>query len=85
VVRSCTGRPTVGLVPPTTFAQPPGLDDKGVRDWGKIADKVHDGDLAEALHKLRDFERKRGGSAETERLRTWLENQALHPRPGDLD
>ncbi len=60
---------------PPSFPAPPGLDDKAARDWRKVADKVHDGDYGEALHKLRELERKRGVSAESARLRSWLEGQ----------
>lgn len=61
---------------PMVFDPPPGLDGKGARDWAKIADKVHDGDLGEALHKLHDFERKHGASPESAALRTWLAARA---------
>ncbi len=63
-----------------TFDAPRDLDDKGVRDWAKIADKIHDGDYREAHDKLRAFERKRGASPETAALRAWLETQ-----PDDSD
>jgi hypothetical protein len=58
-----------------SFQAPADLDGKGRRDWGKVAEKVHDGDLGEALHKLREFERKHGTSPESVRLRAWLERQ----------
>lgn len=61
---------------PLTFTQPPDLDDKGLRDWAKLADKVNEGDYGEALHKLHDFERKHGASSESAALRAWLEQQA---------
>jgi eukaryotic-like serine/threonine-protein kinase len=67
------GRDVAGR--PATFASPPGLDGKSAKDWRMIADKVHEGDYGEALHKLRDFERKRGASDESARLRAWLEQQ----------
>jgi hypothetical protein len=65
---------------PARFEAPPGLDGKSAKDWRKVAEKVHDGELEEARHKLRDFERKHGTSAESARLRQWLEQQ-----PGDED
>ncbi|MBK9035823.1 MAG: serine/threonine protein kinase [Myxococcales bacterium] len=73
--------PAAGLAPrgddlPVRFDPPADLDDKGARDWSKIADKVRAGDLREALNKLRGFERKRGVSPETLRLRAWLEAHA---------
>ena len=60
---------------PISFEAPRGLDGKGHKDWSKVAEKVHDGDYGEALHKLREFERKRGTSPESARLRAWLERQ----------
>jgi hypothetical protein len=60
---------------PRTFAAPPFRDGKAAKDWGKIAEKINHGDLDEALHKLRDFERKHGESAESIELRDWLESQ----------
>ncbi|MEZ4403874.1 MAG: serine/threonine-protein kinase [Kofleriaceae bacterium] len=60
---------------PIRFDAPAGLDGKGAKDWAKIADKVQRGELGEALAKLREFERKRGTSSETTRLRAWLERQ----------
>ena len=60
---------------PLTFAAPPGLDEKGARDWRKIAEKVAEREFAPALGKLREFERKHGATDETARLRAWLEQQ----------
>jgi hypothetical protein len=60
---------------PVSFEAPAGLDGKANKDWAKVADKVNDGDYGEALHKLREFERKRGTSPQSARLRAWLERQ----------
>jgi serine/threonine protein kinase len=75
------GPAPASLDQPTSFAPPPDLDERSARDWRKVADKVHEGDLGEAYEKLRHFERKHGSSAESARLRAWLERQ---PR-GDYD
>jgi eukaryotic-like serine/threonine-protein kinase len=69
--------------PPLRFDAPPDLDDKGARDWTKIADKIRDNHLHDALRRIRDFERKHGSSAESSRLREWLESQPMPPRPDD--
>ncbi len=87
-LRSDGGTPPAGTAPgplgapleldddqPLTFAAPPGLDDKGARDWRKIAEKVAEREFAPALGKLREFERKHGATDETARLRAWLERQ----------
>ena len=87
-LRSDGGTPPAGTAPgplgapleldddqPLTFAAPPGLDDKGARDWRKIAEKVAEREFAPALGKLREFERRHGATDETARLRAWLERQ----------
>lgn len=73
--RPLGARPIADDDQPLTFAAPPGLDDKGARDWRKIAEKVAERDFGGALGKLREFERKRGATNETARLRAWLERQ----------
>lgn len=57
------------------FDAPADLDGRAARDWRKIADKVHDGDLRGARGKLREFERKHGASPESRALAAWLEAQ----------
>ena len=73
--RPLGARPIADDDQPLTFAAPPGLDDKGARDWRKIAEKVAAREFGAALGKLREFERKRGATDETARLRAWLERQ----------
>jgi serine/threonine protein kinase len=60
---------------PRSFAPPPDLDGRGMKDWGKVADKVHKGEYGEALDKLEDFEERHGASRESAALRQWLEQQ----------
>jgi serine/threonine protein kinase len=76
---SSTSGPFPSVAPPPgeprSFAQPPDLDGRGMKDWGKVADKVHKGEYGEALDKLEDFEDKHGASRESAALRTWLERQ----------
>ncbi len=74
-------RPSPRPGQPTAFTAPPGLAGKAARDWSKVAQKVHDGDPDEALDKLMEFERKHGASAESRRLRAWLEQAS--PRYDD--
>ncbi len=66
-----------------SFPAPSDLDEKAARDWRKLADKVHDGNYREALHKLREFERKHGASNESARLGEWLSRQPQQPRGHD--
>jgi serine/threonine protein kinase len=70
---------------PTSFAPPPDLDGRAAKDWRKVADKVHEGKYREAVEKLREFERKHGASAESARLRTWLERQPRGNAGHDYD
>jgi serine/threonine-protein kinase len=58
------------------------LDEKGAKDWRKIADQVRKGHYGEALDKLDEFEEKYGRSAESHHLRLQLEN-ALRGMRGD--
>lgn len=61
------------------FATPPDLDRKGAHEWAKVAERVHDGSYADALDRLRDFEQRFGQSAESTRLRAWLEHATGGP------
>lgn len=56
------------------FAAPPDLDARAARDWRKIAEEVHDGDLDKARTKLREFERKHGASDASRALGAWLDD-----------
>ncbi|HUQ04982.1 MAG TPA: serine/threonine-protein kinase [Kofleriaceae bacterium] len=60
---------------PRSFSPPRNLDGRGAKDWRKVAEKVHEGDYAEALHKLYQFEDRHGASSESAALRGWLESQ----------
>ncbi|MCL4225357.1 MAG: serine/threonine protein kinase [Myxococcales bacterium] len=67
---------------PLTFAAPALADDKARKDWRKVAERIHAGELGGALRRLDEFERKHGASAESARLRAWLERQPLDDERG---
>jgi len=50
-----------------------------------VAEHARRGKLGDALHKLYEFERKHGASAESARLRAWLEQQVPTGRYDDDD
>src|SRR5262249_27403868 len=59
---------------PREHEQPPGPgEDHAEHDWKKIEEDARKGHVEPALHKLDDWERRYGASAETEEPRRQLE------------
>jgi serine/threonine-protein kinase len=61
---------------PIRVAYPRNLDGRGYKEFGKVVEKIREGDVGEALDKLYRFEARFGATPETESLRAQLEARA---------
>jgi hypothetical protein len=69
---------------------PPNLNGRSARDWNHIVEELERGHFEGARHKLDEFERRWGGTPETQHLRDQLERlppdlERDHRRPGPED
>jgi Protein kinase domain len=68
---------------PEHFGMPADLDRKGAQAWRDVAKAVNEGNLRKARDKMRSFEGRFGESAESARLRDWIEQTAERLGDGD--